>query len=57
MAFDLKSFFNKCVRVWHVLRKPQKEEFYMVVKVSIVGILLIGLIGFIISLIVRALTL
>ncbi len=57
MAFNLKIFFNKCVRVWHVLRKPEKEEFYMVAKVSVIGILLIGLIGFIISLIVRALTL
>jgi protein transport protein SEC61 subunit gamma-like protein len=47
----LKSFFGKCKRVWMVLKKPTKEEFTKVAKVSAVGILIIGVIGFIISLI------
>ena len=51
MAFNLGSFFKKCVRVWHVLRKPSKEEFATVAKVSAVGILAIGLVGFIIALV------
>ncbi len=50
MKFDLKSFFKKCVRVWRVLKKPTKEEFSMVAKVSAVGILVIGLVGFLIGL-------
>ncbi|HLD98081.1 MAG TPA: protein translocase SEC61 complex subunit gamma, partial [Candidatus Nanoarchaeia archaeon] len=37
------------VRVWHVLRKPTREEVLMVAKVSAIGILIIGLLGFIIS--------
>ncbi|HLD98509.1 MAG TPA: protein translocase SEC61 complex subunit gamma, partial [Candidatus Nanoarchaeia archaeon] len=45
----IKSFFRKCVRVWHVLRKPTREEVLMVAKVSAIGILIIGLLGFIIS--------
>jgi len=53
MAFDFKAFGKKCIRVWHVLKKPQKDEFLMVAKVSAIGILAIGLMGFIISLIVR----
>ncbi|MBS3091952.1 protein translocase SEC61 complex subunit gamma [Candidatus Pacearchaeota archaeon] len=47
------GFFNKCVRVWHVLKKPTKEEFWTVAKVSALGILAIGLIGFLISLIMK----
>ena len=43
------SFFHQCVRVWHILRKPNKEEFWMISKVSALGIMAIGLMGFIIS--------
>jgi protein transport protein SEC61 subunit gamma-like protein len=46
---DLKSFFFKSKRVWHVLKKPTKEEFSMIAKVSALGILVIGLVGFMIS--------
>ncbi|MAG07364.1 protein translocase SEC61 complex subunit gamma [Candidatus Pacearchaeota archaeon] len=49
MKFDLQSFGRKCLRVWRVLRKPSKEEFIMVAKVSAVGILAVGLVGFIIG--------
>lgn len=49
----LPEFFKKCSRVWHLLKKPTKEEFLMVAKVSAIGILAIGLIGFLISLIMR----
>ncbi|MEK6820123.1 MAG: protein translocase SEC61 complex subunit gamma, partial [Nanoarchaeota archaeon] len=47
--FDVKSFLQKCIRVWHVLRKPSSTEFKMIAKVSALGILAIGLIGFLIS--------
>lgn len=50
---NLKSFFKKCKRVWHVLKKPGKEEFMATAKVSAIGILAIGLIGFVISLIMN----
>ncbi|OIO41744.1 protein translocase SEC61 complex subunit gamma [Candidatus Pacearchaeota archaeon CG10_big_fil_rev_8_21_14_0_10_31_9] len=48
-----KVFFSKCVRVWKVLRKPSREEFLTIAKVSAVGILIIGLVGFIIATIIR----
>jgi protein transport protein SEC61 subunit gamma-like protein len=48
---SLNSFILKCKRVWMVLKKPSKDEFTKVAKVSAVGILIIGVIGFIISLI------
>lgn len=50
----LKSFTLQCVRVWHVLRKPTMEEFKTIAKVSALGILAIGAIGFIISDIMKA---
>jgi protein transport protein SEC61 subunit gamma-like protein len=56
MGFDLNAFGRKCIRVWRVLKKPSRDEFSMVAKVSVVGILAIGLVGFIVSLIVRAVT-
>jgi len=46
----LKSFIIKCVRVWHILRKPNLNEFRTIAKVSAIGILALGLLGFIISL-------
>jgi protein transport protein SEC61 subunit gamma-like protein len=46
-----KSFFEKCKRVWMLLKKPSKEELIKVAKVSAIGILIIGFIGFIISII------
>ncbi len=49
MKIDIPGFYRKCVRVWHVLRKPSREEFLTVAKVSAIGILAIGLIGFLIS--------
>ncbi len=47
----LKSFFEKCKRVWMILKKPSREELMQVAKVSAVGILVIGFIGFIISIV------
>jgi protein transport protein SEC61 subunit gamma-like protein len=48
---ELKSFFLKCKRVWQVLKKPTKKEFELTAKVSAIGIGLLGLLGFLISLI------
>ncbi len=50
-----KSFYLKCKRVWLVLRKPTKEEFEKVAKVSAIGILVLGAVGFFISIILKAL--
>lgn len=55
-AIKLKSFVLKCKRVWMVLRKPTKKEFSMVAKVSAIGILILGFLGFIISIILGMFT-
>ena len=45
----LKSFLIQSKRVWQVLKKPSGVEFRTVAKVSAIGILIIGALGFIIS--------
>lgn len=50
----LKSFALQSKRVWKILRKPGSEEFNAIAKVSAIGILAIGAIGFAISFFVRA---
>ncbi len=52
----LHSFFVQSVRVWHVLKKPSSEEFKMVAKVSGIGILALGALGFIISDLIKLVT-
>lgn len=46
---EIKSFLKKCRRVWYALKKPSKQEFEQVAKVSGIGILVLGLLGFLIS--------
>jgi protein transport protein SEC61 subunit gamma and related proteins len=53
---SLKSFVEKCKRVWMVMKKPTKEEFSRVAKISAVGILVIGVLGFMISILMKFLT-
>lgn len=45
----LKSFLIECRRVWQVTKKPTKEELKTIVKVTGIGTLIIGFIGFIIN--------
>ncbi len=53
---SLKSFIERCKRVWMVLKKPTKEELMKVAQISAIGILVIGLLGFIISMIMSIFT-
>ena len=54
MREKIKSFFLQSVRVWRVLKKPTMMEYKTVAKVSAIGILLLGLFGFIIAGVVKA---
>ena len=47
----LKRYFVECKRVLRVTRKPDKVEFKTIVKVSALGMVIIGVIGFAISLV------
>ncbi len=45
----LKSFILECRRVWKVTKKPNRPEFISIIKVTGLGILIIGFIGFLIA--------
>lgn len=47
----ISSTFSKYKRVWRLLKKPTKEEFLMISKISGIGIGIIGIIGFVIALV------
>lgn len=49
----IKSFFIQSIRVWHLTRKPDKQEIKTVSKVSALGILAVGVIGFILSAVIE----
>jgi len=46
-----KSFVIECKRVFRVTKKPSNLEFKTIVKASGLGIIIIGLIGFMIQMI------
>lgn len=45
-----KAFLRECVRVFRITKKPDRQEFMTIVKISGAGILLIGAIGFLVHL-------
>ncbi|MBN1792783.1 protein translocase SEC61 complex subunit gamma [Candidatus Woesearchaeota archaeon] len=47
MMQKLKDFTKECVRVLRITKRPDKEELLTIIKVSGLGILAIGFIGFI----------
>ena len=49
----IKSFVLQSKRVWHVLKKPSGMEFKTIAKVSAIGILILGAIGFMIGDVIR----
>ncbi len=53
MIQKLKSFLEQCSRVWHVLKKPSMDELKSISKITAIGLLAIGLIGFLISILVN----
>ncbi len=46
-----KTFLVECRRVWQVTKKPKKEELKVILKVTGLGILVIGLVGFLINMV------
>jgi protein transport protein SEC61 subunit gamma and related proteins len=50
---SITSFAIKCKRVWQVLKKPSRKEFETITKVSAMGILILGVLGFLISILIK----
>ena len=55
MWTELKDFMAKCGRVLVVMRKPSKQEYKLIAQAAALGMLLMGAIGFFISMIVKLL--
>lgn len=51
---DLKNFALKSKRVWLALKKPTRREFESVAKISAIGILILGALGFLISMLMKS---
>jgi protein transport protein SEC61 subunit gamma and related proteins len=47
----LKDFSRECLRVLKITKKPTMKEFKVVVTITGIGILLMGFIGFVITII------
>ena len=47
--FKLRKFMQECLRVLKVTKKPDKVEFMTIVKMSGLGMAIIGLVGFTIT--------
>ena len=47
--YKIKRYITECVRVIRVTKKPTSQEFRTVVKVTALGMVLIGFIGFAIA--------
>lgn len=50
---NFKAFIGECRRVLRVTRKPTKEELKTIVKASALGMLIIGGLGFVISMLAQ----
>ncbi len=48
-----KTFLTECKRVFKVTKKPSMTEFKTIVKISGIGIAIIGFLGFMIQIIWR----
>ncbi len=49
LSRKISSQYHKYLRVWRLLKKPTMQEFTTISKVSIIGLLVIGALGFAIS--------
>lgn len=49
MVQKFNSFVTQCIRVFKITRKPTKEEYQMIIKMSGIGIAIIGIMGFLIT--------
>ncbi len=52
---NISQFLRQCRRVLYVSKRPDMDEYVNVAKVTGIGIIIVGVIGFIISLIAQLL--
>lgn len=45
----IKDFFSNAIRVLRLTTKPKKEEFWTIAKITAIGIIVLGFIGYIVD--------
>jgi len=48
---EIAELIKRCIRILHISRKPTSDEYMKTAKVTAFGMVFIGVVGFIISLI------
>ena len=51
----VRTFLKNCQRVFNITKKPTREEYEQVVKLTALGLGLIGSLGFLVQLVATAL--
>ena len=51
MVMNLMDLVKRCIRILHIARKPDNDEFSKTAKVTAFGMVVLGLIGFVVSII------
>lgn len=54
MIEKIKSFVIQSRRVWSILKKPSGYEYKTIAKISAIGILVLGAIGFVIASVIKS---
>jgi len=49
IKFDVKGYMHKVMRVLRLTTKPEKKEFWDVAKITALGMVVIGLVGYVIE--------
>jgi protein translocase subunit secE/sec61 gamma len=49
------NFLKLCQRVLHVSKKPDRSEYFNVAKITGIGVIIIGVVGFVVSMIAQLL--
>ncbi len=49
IKFNAKQYMQKVIRVLRLTTKPEKKEFWDVAKITALGMIIIGLVGYVIE--------
>ena len=49
MKLELQELIKRCIRILHISKKPEGEEYRKIARVTGIGMILLGSIGVIIS--------
>ena len=49
LKFDVRGYIKKVIRVMRLTTKPEKKEFWDIAKITALGMVVIGLVGYVIE--------